>query len=130
MDENGETSPDMAIGRVIETVRKTNSEVVLHFADHSTLTMKDTAQNCCEARWITCDDDLQSFTGDKFLGWETAYAPSDRGPIESADSDDRHDIMFLRIKTSGGIIVCETHNRHNGYYGGFNVEAKFDAMLC
>jgi hypothetical protein len=32
-----------------------------------------------------------------------------------------HEVQFLRVSTDAGTIVCETHNEHNGYYGGFNV---------
>ena len=36
-----------------------------------------------------------------------------------------HEVQFLNIETSLGIITFETHNEHNGYYGGFYIKAVY-----
>ena len=44
----------------------------------------------------------------------------------AAEYGDDHEVAFLGIYTTKGVIVCQTHNEHNGYYGGFSL----DARLC
>lgn len=82
--------------------------------------LADYGQDCCESRYMTCDDDLPSFVGAKLLGVEVADGPNQESKFET------HEIQFLRVMTSKGTIVCETHNEHNGYYGGFSMCAQFE----
>jgi hypothetical protein len=119
--------PDAAsrhVGKRIETVRHVeangaaNGALCVVFEDGAQLQFSDAKQECCERRYMTCDDDLQSFTGARFVGWEVLNAP-DR------DHDrDEHEVQFLHVRTDGGAIVCETHNEHSGAYGGFNVVVR------
>lgn len=37
-----------------------------------------------------------------------------------------HEVQFLHVKTSKGSFAVSNHNEHNGYYGGFNVEASLE----
>lgn len=113
---------ESARDKIIESAKLDADDLLLAFVDGSTLRFADRGQDCCEHRYMTCDDDLQSFTGDKFIGAELSSAP------ERDDGYDVHEVQFLRIKLeSGNVITCETHNEHNGFYGGFNVEAIYDA---
>lgn len=115
---------------ISRSLNKTIKEVRLFENDHvdaliltlddGTLLLRDEGQSCCEARYMTCDDDLATFAGSKIVGVELRDAPS----IEVEDGD-HHDVQFLVVRTTGGEIVCSTHNEHNGYYGGFNVVAEF-----
>lgn len=86
--------------------------------DHGTLELSDTAEYCCESRYMTCDDATDDFVGAEFLGLEVA---------DCADLDDGevHEVQFLKIKTSLGDITVANHNEHNGYYGGFNLVARW-----
>ena len=38
--------------------------------------------------------------------------------------DDVHEIQFLDVKTDKGIFQMANNNEHNGYYGGFLIEAR------
>ncbi len=101
-----------AIGKEIILLAFNGADLRVKVEDGATFKLWDRSQLCCEARWMTCDDDLPSFIGDTLLGVEIADAPNDT----------YHDVQFLRILTSGGVIVASTHNEHNGNYGGFNVQ--------
>jgi hypothetical protein len=78
----------------------------------------DDARSCCEDRYITSDTDFSHFIGAEFSGLDIGdYRSSDMGY-------DTHDCQFLNIRTSKGVIVCETHDVHNGYYGGFSIRVE------
>ncbi len=86
--------------------------------DGRTLEFRDNGQSCCEHRYMHCDDDLPSFVGAEILG-------ADLGEPENLPSTgEEHEMQFLRVMTSRGAIVVSNHNEHNGYYGGFNLEAR------
>ena len=78
-----------------------------------TIRIRDDGQNCCELRWITCDDDVGSFAGARLLSVEWRPGP------KSIEGYDVYETAFVRVVTSRGDIVLCTHNQHNGYYGGF-----------
>jgi len=79
-----------------------------------TLTIADCGQDCCESRYITCDDDLASMSGEVLIAVETAETPYDWGD---------HEVQFLVVRTDKATYTAETHNEHNGYYGGFRIRA-------
>ncbi len=89
----------------------------LHLADGTTLLLWDGGQSCCESRYMSTDDDLKHHHGETLMGVEIADGPS----VEDEYGD--HEQQFLRVKTTGGVITVVTHNEHNGYYGGFHIEA-------
>jgi hypothetical protein len=72
-------------------------------------------------RYMTTDDDLAAFVGATFTGAEVRPAPDSYEP--EYDQGEWHDIAFLVVFTSLGEFTCETHNWHNGYYGGFSIRA-------
>jgi hypothetical protein len=108
---------EASIGKRLESVQLDEVANLLRvvFDDGGVIVLADRGQDCCETRYMTCDDDLQSFTGARLVGVEVADAPS----IDAGG--EVHEVQFLRVSTDAGTIVCETHNEHNGYYGGFNV---------
>jgi hypothetical protein len=81
----------------------------------------DAGQQCCESRFITCDDDLSSVVGADFINLTKAPAPAS----EAEDPDDNDEVgddpMFLILQTDKGFLTFVTHNVHNGYYGGFDI---------
>lgn len=95
--------------------------VAIRFDDGTGLNLWDAGQDCCEERYMTCDDDLSAFVGAKFLGAEERDGT---GALKNADDSDVHETTFLVVKTSLGDFTVCTHNEHNGYYGGFNLTAR------
>lgn len=93
------------------------SDNALHFVmeDGTKIKLSDEGQSCCEHRYMMTDDDLSYHVGAVLLDAEIKDAPS----IEA--EYDEHEVQFLEVKTSKGVISCANHNEHNGYYGGFCV---------
>lgn len=104
-----------------ESVNKHIAEVTMDgdalrfaFTDGSKMVVRDRGQSCCEHRYMTCDDDLSKYIGDVLLGMDILD-----GPYEEGEYGDVHEVQFLHVRTDRGVITAETHNEHNGYYGGF-----------
>jgi hypothetical protein len=125
---------EKAIGKTIESVvlgkdvadgpfsmRKDN--LVFTFSDGSKLRVWDGGQQCCEERFITCDDDLSSFKGAKFQRMEIREGGYKH---DEETEDDSHEFDFLIVTTSKGSFTCETHNINNGYYSGFDIMTSFE----
>lgn len=106
-----------SLGKVITGIRVGDGGMVIELEDKTTLDVSDHGQNCCESRYMTCDDDLQYHVGAMLNGLEIAGS-EDRS---NSNYGDCHDIEFLCIHTTKGTITVANHNEHNGYYGGFNV---------
>lgn len=104
--------------KVIDSVALVSDKLQFRFNDGTTLAIFDGGQSCCEIRYMSTDDDLKDYSGATLVGW-------DLGEFKSEDKDyDAHEIQFLNIRTSKGVLVCQTHNEHNGYYGGFWISAE------
>ena len=89
------------------TIKTTNGKV---------FKIVDNGQLCCEFRYFTTDDNLTSFFGSEFMGVEQT------GFTSNSEDYDEHDISFLVIHTSLGVVSFEAHNVHNGYYAGFQID--------
>lgn len=110
----------MAVGRVIDAAAIDDNQLVLRFLDGSKLAVWDDGQSCCEVRWMATDDDLGSLIGFKLKEIRLKDGPTVQG------EDDEADTQFLEVITFGGdSVVLSNYNEHNGYYGGFDVQAKF-----
>jgi hypothetical protein len=92
--------------------------LVIDFIDSTGIVLFDDGRSCCENRYVHTDDDLAAFTGAVFLGCEIREASN--VPDEYGD----HEVQFLLVHTSLGVVTIETHNEHNGYYGGFYLRAR------
>lgn len=86
----------------------------LIFDDGEAIKIYDDGRSCCEARYMHTDDDLSQFVGATLTG-----AGIREGPFTEGEWGDMHEIQFLVVSTSLGDFTLETHNEHNGYYGGF-----------
>jgi hypothetical protein len=87
--------------------------------DGGAVDLYDAGQSCCESRYMKCDDDLAQFAGAEVVSVEVRD-----GPTEKAEYDQDHETCFLHVNTNRGTIVACCHNEHNGYYGGFALEAS------
>ena len=108
-----------AVGKEIATVR-VDDGLRLSFTDGTGILFFDDGQSCCEHRYMVCDDNLDDFIGATLLSAEVADADSPDNDVYTV-----HDVQFLRVATSRGMIVCSNHNEHNGYYyGGFSIRVR------
>mgnify|MGYP001615476013 CR=1 FL=1 len=105
-----------ALGKTIAAASLSDDALHLAFTDGSKLRLVDTAQSCCERRYMRTDDTLDEYVGATLTGGEVKPAP------DIGDSEDgAHEVEFLEIQTSKGVFTMVSHNEHNGYYGGFGL---------
>lgn len=108
-----------AEGKEIKEASINEHSVVLRFVDDTSLTLSDHGQSCCESRYMSSDDDVKSMVGGKFIKAEV----SDVAGKDEDEYGNVHDTQFLNIFTTNGVFTVVNHNEHNGYYGGFSIEA-------
>ncbi len=106
-----------ALNKEISALELKDDELYFTFSDGTKIKLFDDGQSCCENRYMTTDDDLPYYVGSVLMDAEVAEAPN--RPDEYGD----HEVQFLKVKTSKGVFTMESHNEHNGYYGGFSVRA-------
>jgi len=121
LGENEETvkAVHSSLGKKISSAALVDEKFKLNFEDGTELTFSDEGQSCCEHRYMTTSDDLNSIAGAKFVDVELRDAPS--VPDEYGEA---HEVQFLVVGTDKGNVTIETHNEHNGYYGGFYICAR------
>ena len=105
------------IGKEISGVEVDDRGATISFADTKKwLTITDNGQSCCEHRYMRTDDDCAYHKGASLIAIESGKAAEEAG-----DDGYAHEICFVDIKTSRGVITVASHNEHNGYYGGFSM---------
>ena len=111
-----------AIGKTI-TALTLGEDDALHFTfeDGSKIKLFDDGQSCCENRYMRTDDNLADYVGAQLLDAEIKEAPSVK--YEYGE----HEVQFLEVRTSKGCFTMASHNKHNGYYGGFLIRAATEA---
>jgi hypothetical protein len=107
-----------SVGKEIAGVTLLDSRLHFVFTDKTEIYITDSGQDCCETRYMTTDDELDSFVGAKLLGLEV------KDVTDMDGVDDVHEVQFLEIQTSKGVFTMANHNEHNGYYGGFNITVE------
>jgi hypothetical protein len=107
------------IGKIISSATVDEDGCYLGFTDGSRLSIADEGQSCCEQRYVTCDDSPEDLVGQPYAGYEVKESTNDH-----EDDYDVHDAVFVEVKAGLSSIVMETHNVHNGYYGGFDITEK------
>lgn len=100
----------------IKALSISDDEIMLTFEGAKGLIFWDEGQQCCERRFMRTDDDLDQFKDARFIGAELLDGPT------TTKEDLVCDIQFLVIKTDRGNITMSSHNEHNGYYSGFEIE--------
>jgi hypothetical protein len=98
-----------------------DGELVITFRS-GTLRIWDNARSCCENRYMSTDDELDTFVGARLVGLEAVDGPN----VES-EYGDPHEQVFVKVETTAGTITLVTHNEHNGYYGGFDILSSWNA---
>lgn len=105
-------------GKVIKKASFGGNEIVLEFEDGTKIEITDDGQSCCEERYMTSSDDFSSLVGNQLFDIDVKEV------TETSADYDTHEIAFLHIITNKATVVVETHNKHNGYYGGFSLTVK------
>lgn len=106
------------MGKEIEAIDLLDNRLLFTFRDGAKMQLVDTGQQCSEERYMHSDDPLEVFVGSRLLGAEVRPAP------EMQCEGCVHEVQFLLVTTSGGSFMVETHNEHNGWYGGFRIVAE------
>lgn len=113
-----------SLGKRIKGIKldEDKNELIFTFNDKTKLIIWDNGQSCCEDRYMRTDDKLKEFINAKLIGLEIKDGPS--------QDDDRgcHEIQLLDVKTSKGIFQMANHNKHDGYYGGFSLNARMELV--
>lgn len=108
------------IGKKITALRLGDDDALhFEFDDGYKMKLLDNGQSCCETRYMRTDDDLQAHVGSILRSAEVADGPSVEDEQYGAD----HETQFLKVDTTYGTFTMVSHNEHNGYYGGFSIEA-------
>jgi hypothetical protein len=108
-----------AIGKKIKLLELKDGQVICELENGGILILEDNGQSCCEHRYM-CTDDARNFAGETLVDVELREAP------DVGDASEVHEVQFLVLKTDKGEFVVSTHNEHNGYYGGFSIEATYN----
>ncbi len=106
-----------ALGKKIKDITMINDYIILEMEDGYKFQLWDNGQSCCERRYMTCDDNIKEFIGATLLNINTKDAPD-------INDGEVHEVQFLEFDTDRGAISVASHNEHNGYYGGFCIEAQ------
>ena len=127
-DEESVKAHQESVGKVIthleiEENPKTDfydiaNRLIFTLEDNSKLALFDDGQSCCEIRYMHTDDDLGSFLGAIFQDVEIRDGATKENEWDTIES------QFLIVSTSKGQFTVVNYNEHNGYYGGFAIEAR------
>jgi hypothetical protein len=101
-------------GQKITSAAITDKQLALGLADGRRILIWDDGQSCCESRYLSTDDDIQSLVGHTLNRVEVK-----EGPTTGSDYGEPHETRFVEVGTDQGFITLVNHNEHNGYYGGF-----------
>ena len=120
-DDHGEDAVSAALGKTIMSIRLDEDQLLLGLGGGDVLRLWDDGQSCCEVRYMRTDDDFQPHLGTQLVSVELRDAPN-----ENDDHNEVHQVQFLIITTTRGAFTISSHNEHNGYYGGFWIQAALD----
>ena len=106
------------VNQEIKALYMKDDALVFEFNDGYKMKLADEGQSCCEHRYMMTDDKLEDFIGSILLDAEIKDGP------EIEREWDVHEQQFLIVSTDKGEFTMVTHNEHNGYYGGFWIQAS------
>lgn len=110
-----------AVGKTIAAATLSDDALRLVFTDGSAIELYDDGQSCCEARYLRTDDNLTRIIGATLVSVEVRAAADGEYGGEDVGA---HEICFLDVQTSNGLVQICAHNEHNGYYGGFSMRCR------
>jgi|SRR6185437_9326151 len=115
LSSGSEHSPDEFVGRTITAASIIDNRLRITFEDGEQIKIWDDGQSCCENRYMSTDDDLNSLCGHRLVRIEGKPGP------DIDDSSGDHETCFVEVGTDQGFVTLVNHNEHNGYYGGFGL---------
>jgi hypothetical protein len=104
------------LGQKIVLAALSEDNLILTLSNGRSIKICDDGQQCCEARYMHTDDDVQSLVGHTLTRIEAKEVAE-----ADDDIDDAHQVVFLEVGTDNGFITIENHNVHNGCYDGFDL---------
>lgn len=110
-----EHNPDEYYGNKILEVKMADEKLTLKLSNDKVIYIWDNGQSCCESRYMTTDDNINSLVGHTLTRIEAKEGPN------KEDEYGDHEQVFVEIGTDIGFITIVNHNEHNGYYGGFGL---------
>ena len=111
---------EIPFGRTIKGIKIEDDTLIIDLV-WQVFTIWDGGQDCCEHRYMNCDDDLDYYIDSTLQGVELRD-----GPNASGTQEDYKECQFLHIMTNKGTFVVANYNEHNGYYGGFSLVSKLE----
>jgi hypothetical protein len=119
-DDETRSAIQGSLDKTITSVYIEDDNLYINFTDNTALRVWDGGQSCCEHRYMTCDDILEEYSGAKLINVKAKPA------TYSVDEEwgNSYETMFLEFETTNGVFTIVNHNSHNGWYGGFWVEAE------
>lgn len=120
MDQNYTVEIPNVQSRIIASAEIKDNMLVLIMDDGCRIEIEDEPQ-CCEMRYMHTDDNIDQMAGETLVEIRVQSVG-----YESDDEDDNgnyHEMGFMHVVTNLMTYTLETHNLHNGYYGGFWVYA-------
>lgn len=117
--------------------------LVIILENKTKLKIWDDGQNCCEKRYMTCDDNIEDLIGRKLtkILIKKIEDSDDKENVTAqffvnnvyawgGEEEWEHEIAFVEICTDKNSIILQAHNVHNGYHvcapytGSFLLEIK------
>lgn len=111
-------SADKYYGREIVKAQFKDDALTLTFSDRVKVRLTDNGQSCCESRYMTCDDKPSDLIGGHLREISLRHSETED------EYHSVHEICFVKVETEKAHITIETHNEHNGYYGGFGLNLE------
>lgn len=108
--------------KVIRLFELGDKTLRIWFQDRSVLVLVDSKDECCERRFMRTDDNLADFVGARLLRVELRDATR----VRDYDRERVSEVQFLAVVTTKGEFVLSNHNVHNGFYGGFRLQASLE----
>lgn len=120
IDKEWKIEAEKHYGKKIVAVHLIENEGLrLNFEDGKAIRIFDGLRDCCERRYLSCDDNLSDLVGKPLIQIEI----KDLEIVEES-SFGVHEIMFLQVKAGDADVTLSSHNEHNGYYGGIDVRIE------
>lgn len=108
--------PSDYYGRRIVSADINERRLRLELDGGATIHLWDDCQSCCERRYMSTDDDVQSLVGHRL----THIKPKRVECVESEHGGE-DETCFVEVGTDDGFVTIVNHNEHNGFYGGFGL---------